>query len=354
MPGEPFIDFKHVREHADFSIILAHYGIRLLGHGDQRRALCPFHPDKRPSLSIDLAKGRWHCFGCETKGNLLEFVADKEGLDRTSGLREAAKLVADLCGIDLAPPRDAQAHQDGDQPSGRTKEPAPAKDAPQASETAPEPDPDDGPPNPPLTFALKLDPEHPYLVERGLDPASIETFGLGYCGRGMMRGRVCIPIHDSAGNLVAYAGRFAGPEEELPAEEGKYKLPPRFQKTRVLFNLNRVVERWPEASTLVLAEGYFGTIRLHALGVPAVALMGSDLAEAQLELLEASGLPLTAIAVLMDGNPPGREASRRCVPLLAERYLVRALPLPDGTQPDTVDEVTLKELLALVPGLPVP
>ena len=60
-----------------------------------------------------------------------------------------------------------------------------------------------------------------------------EVFGLGYCARGMMKGRIAIPIHDETDALVGYAGRWPGD----PAEgEERYKLPPGFKKSRVLYN----------------------------------------------------------------------------------------------------------------------
>ena len=61
--------------------------------------------------------------------------------------------------------------------------------------------------NTPLTFALKLDPSHPYVEQRIESPAIVEHFGVGYCSRGSMKGRVCIPIHNVDGELVANAGR---------------------------------------------------------------------------------------------------------------------------------------------------
>jgi hypothetical protein len=62
-----------------------------------------------------------------------------------------------------------------------------------------------------LSFSLHLDPAHPYLRERGLSDEDIETFGLGLASRGVMAGRIAIPIHDELGQLVAYAGRWPGP-----------------------------------------------------------------------------------------------------------------------------------------------
>jgi hypothetical protein len=48
-------------------------------------ALCPFHPDNNPSVSICLKEGRggvWHCFGCRKAGKLTCFeknMAERRG-----------------------------------------------------------------------------------------------------------------------------------------------------------------------------------------------------------------------------------------------------------------------------------
>src|SRR5205085_2676549 len=96
-----------------------------------------------------------------------------------------------------------------------------------------------------------------------------------------MVGRVCIPIHNPAGELVAYAGRWVGGDDELPEGEDRYKLPKGFLKTLELFNLHRV----KRCQHLVVVEGFFGAIRLHASRVPAVALMGNTVSEEQITLL---------------------------------------------------------------------
>jgi DNA primase len=80
-----------------------------------------------------------------------------------------------------------------------------------------------------------LDTAHPHLTERGLSAETIAEFGLGYCQKGGMTGRIVIPIHNAEGQLLAYAERWPGtpPDEDTP----KYKLPPCFRKAQELFNL---------------------------------------------------------------------------------------------------------------------
>ena len=93
-----------------------------------------------------------------------------------------------------------------------------------------------------MTFSLKnLDPGHPYLSARGLSKETIATFGIGYCSRGMLKGRIAIPIHDERGELVAYAGRFPG-DEGLGEGEAIYTFPPNFHKELVVYNLHRAAD----------------------------------------------------------------------------------------------------------------
>ena len=324
----PYIDFAWVKENASFERVLAHYKLALRGRGAQRSILCPFHPDKRPSLRVELDKAVFHCFSCGAKGNLLEFVARMGGAPED--LRTAAEKIADICKIPLAPPRrGTPAEKPAAAPKARRgvkPAPAPASEPMSAA-----------PVNPPLTFQLKLDSTHPYLVERGLSAEQVAEFGLGYCSRGSMAGRICFPIHNSAGELVAYAGRWAS--EDLPEDVERYLLPAKFEKSRVLYNLHRV----RDAEHVVLVEGYWSAIRLHALGVPAVALMGWSISPEQIALLRDRGTRY--LTVLWDGDEAGARARERALPDLASAFFVRAPILPDGEKPDTLPEPALRQLV---------
>jgi DNA primase len=99
------IDFAYVKEHASFERVIAGYDLKLLGRGSQHSLLCPFHRERKPSCKIDLERNIWHCFGCEAKGNVLEFVARLEGDE--DDLRAAALKIAEICGITTAAPREA-------------------------------------------------------------------------------------------------------------------------------------------------------------------------------------------------------------------------------------------------------
>jgi DNA primase catalytic core len=69
-------------------------GIRLVRHGADLLGLCPFHPDREPSLVITPAKNLWHCLGaCQAGGSVIDWVMRAEGVS----FRHAVELLrADL------------------------------------------------------------------------------------------------------------------------------------------------------------------------------------------------------------------------------------------------------------------
>ena len=115
-----------------------------------------------------------------------------------------------------------------------------------------------------------------------------------------MGGRVVIPIHDENGFLIAYAGRSA--DETDP----KYRFPPRFRKSLVLFNLHRAAA---EGKSVIVVEGFFDSFKVHQAGLPGVvALMGCSLSLRQGATL-VRRLPGDHLA---SGRRHGRSLCRRC------------------------------------------
>lgn len=308
MPS-PWIDFAGIREQARFEIILQHYGMKATGSGHQRMILCPFHDETTPSCSIHFARKIFHCFGCGAKGTIVDFVAKTENLD----LRSAALKIEQICGRTRVPLGEKTNLKVDQCENTKNIRPVPA---------------------------LNLDREHPYLKHRGLGKETVEIFGLGYCSHGVMRGRICIPIHDESGRLVAYAGRWAN--DLVPQNRLRYVLPRRFPKREVLFNLHRL----PPTDHIVIVEGFWSVFRLHMLGLPVVSLMGRSISQEQIALLQARAVQM--LSILMDGDEPGYLARDQLAASLTRYFCVRAPPLRPGTKPDGIPEA---ELLALAGGL---
>jgi DNA primase len=67
-------EVAELKARTDFKGLLTWFGLGVKKNGKGWKILCPFHNDTVPSCSVDLEKGRFHCFGCHAKGDTIEFV----------------------------------------------------------------------------------------------------------------------------------------------------------------------------------------------------------------------------------------------------------------------------------------
>jgi DNA primase len=313
-----WVDFKQLKADVAIEEVLAHYSVHLRRIGaTELRGRCPLptHTSSRSrdSFAVSIPRNVWSCRslscmqarGGRPGGNILDLVAFMEGCS----IRDAALRLQDWSGA--AP--------------GRFIVPRTSRPDPVASE------------NPPLSFALQyIDATHPYLTSRGVTRESIRTFGIGlYTGKGLLRGRIVIPIHNAAGELVAYAGRA------IDGQEPKYRFPAGFRKSLVLFNLHRA--KAAKASTVVVVEGFFDAIAVHQAGYPAVvALMGSALSHPQADLLCTH---FDRVLLMLDGDAAGRQGTAASANLLLTRIAVAIIALEHGTQPDQLGSTEIMRLV---------
>ena len=290
------------------------------------------------------SKGSFQCFGCKAKGNILEFVADMEGLDRAAQLRDAAKLLATIASVPLSletgprarPEKSSSRNDEG----GRRETPSPAPRKELELPSLPKLE-----RLQPLKFVLQnVDPEHAYLEERGIDPKLAEEFGIGfYRGKGSMHDRIVFPIHDwwddaqEPSRLVAYCGRIA--TDEASEDAPKYLIPEGFAKHQTLYLLNRVAG----SKHVYVVEGFFDAIRMLSLGFPTVAIMGTSISPEQAELLWRANIRHTTI--MFDGDVAGRAASLAASQVLSWRGLfTRIVHLPDDTDPANAPKEVIRKL----------
>lgn len=326
-----WIDFRALKEQISIRDVLEHYGVlstlqekkpgRLVGP-------CPVHGGTNSnSFNVDVERGLWNCFSdCKSTGksggNVLDLVVRLEGCS----IREAGEKLCDWFGLSFS-------RNGTNQNAAKVSE----KSSPKAAAAHP---PAETVVNPPLERPLSnLKPNHEYIQGRGIAVETAEHFGIGYASRGMMRGRIAIPIHDALGNLVAYAGRAV--TEELASEKGKYRLPQNFRKSHVLYNL---APRARRTGTLIVVEGFFDVMKLYQARVEnVVALMGSTLSNEQAELLVDNA---ERLVLMFDGDNAGREGERACYRMLRPRVFLKSVHLTDGEQPDMLSEDRLRELLS--------
>jgi DNA primase len=192
-------------------------------------------------------------------------------------------------------------------------------------------------PNRPLGFALRrIDSRYPYLVRRGICPATAHMFGVGmYRGNGFLTGRCVIPIHDEQSRLVAYVGRA------INGEEPKYRFPAGFKKSQVLFNLHRAMQTG--CRKVIVVEGFFDALKVHQAGhETVVALMGSSFSQHQSELLLSH---FASVTLMLDGDETGRHAAEVIAWLLKPKVPVCKVELPNSVQPDQLSSAEINFLV---------
>ncbi len=59
---------------------------------DEYVALCPFHSERTPSLTVTRKKQFYHCFGCGAHGNAIRFVMEYKGLSFIDAVKEVANI----------------------------------------------------------------------------------------------------------------------------------------------------------------------------------------------------------------------------------------------------------------------
>lgn len=401
MSSSRWIDFRDIKANVSIRQVLDYYGIPYKEvKGDKLMLACPIHKgDNERAFHVDLHKNVFKCFtGCKQGGNVLDLMVALEDLS----IRDAALKLHELFLDEEAERRGARPSKGDTKPSYRRSGPAsrqaarrpdpessrrsdgalkhsppPSRvhneDEPSVDEERQGEEPEDGPSpkglddrrrraspaprsasrtpqsqpaqpslperNEVLRLSLHLRREHPYLESRGIGQEAVEEFGLGYCPRGILAGRIAIPIHNGKGELVAYVGRH--PKGNAP----KYKFPSGFHKSLELYNLHRASQH-ARAHGLILVEGFFDAINLWQLGVPnAVALMGTELSAAQEDLLMRH---TDRVVLMLDGDEAGRAATEQLLPRLARRLFVKDVQLPEGVQPDGLGQgdPVLKKVVA--------
>ncbi len=348
--AKPFIDFGAVKSAVSFQQVLDHYGftakMRGTRNGDGLEGSCPFHPDVgKDTFKVTLSKNCWFChhITCKCGGNHLDFVSRMENCDA----HEAALKIDQWFNLGLA----GKSETSGSRNEGSTPKPIAPKKAAETNqkpvhenETSDDLADSDAEENQPLSFTLEnLKSDHEYLAERGLTQDTVREFGLGFCARGTMSGRIVIPIHNAHGALIGYAGRWPG---QPPEGRPKYKLPNGFRKSAEVFNLHRA-ESEGQGLPLVVVEGFFDVIKLWQLGFRrVVSIMGSALSAKQEAILAQASCSHSGIILMFDEDDAGRAGREKALLRLANRMFVRVISLPTaGLQPEHLGEDDLHNLL---------
>ncbi|MDP2623471.1 MAG: DNA primase [Actinomycetota bacterium] len=336
-------DIERVRDATDLVELVSEV-TKVKRTGRSVMAVCPFHQEKTASLSIDPARGLYHCFGCGKSGDLFRFVQETQALD----FADSVELLARRAGITLE--RDPEAAKRRD----RRQVLVDATDAAVSFY------------NGRLKTGRDAATARSYLRGRGYESEVVERFGIGYSPDGgdalvghlrnakvsedvmvaaglalrnrsgrvydRFRGRVMFPIYDIRGDAVGFGARL------LEGTGPKYLNSPEtpiYHKSRLLYGLNWAKSEIVRGGEAVVVEGYTDVIALHLAGLPvAVATCGTALGEEHLDLLRR----FTERVVLMfDADAAGAGASLRGFERSVPGDLdLRIAVLPEGRDPADV------------------
>jgi DNA primase len=333
---------ERVREAIDIVDVVGSY-IALRRQGKAMAGLCPWHEDSRPSLQVNPERQTYRCWVCDVGGDVFSFVMRMEKVE----FREALEQLADRAGITL--PRGRGLPADDKAALRSVLEWAAARFR-ECLRSAPE-------------AAAARD----YLRGRGLAPATIDRFELGFAPQSWgwllrqssaagigredlvraglaveredrsghydrFRGRVIFPIRDPQGRCVAFGGRVLPGERPDAAKYINSPETPLFSKSSMLYGLDTARDAMVESRRAVVVEGYTDCLAARQAGVgDVVAVLGTALGERHAKLLRRYA---DRIVLVLDGDDAGRRRANEVLDvLLAEPIDVRIARMPSGVDP---------------------
>lgn len=313
--------------------------------GGRFKARCPFHEEKTPSFYVSPVEQFFKCFGCGKGGDAFTFVMEME----KATFPEALRMLAEKANIPLRPPdpaeRAAASFREEIYKVNRWAAGLFHKKLLEGEEGA---------------------EARAYVAKRGISPAMVSRFFLGYAPRswewildqgkvkgygaellvsaglalnrsdgrpgqyGRFRNRLMFPIVDVKDRVVGFGARALDPEDQP-----KYLNSPEtpvFKKKEFLYGLNFARQAASKAGQLAIVEGYTDVIAAHQHGYEwVVATLGTALASEHVQQLKRFAPKVIAV---YDGDAAGQKASERSLDFfLNEDVEFRIATLPSGLDP---------------------
>ncbi len=342
-------DTQLIKDKIDIVDFINEY-VALKPAGVNHKGLCPFHREKSPSFMVTRERQSWHCFGCNKGGDVFSFLQEIENME----FIEALRFLANRAGVPL---EEYKTDIDKSQ-KNRLKEIN--KEAARFFHN----------------FLLKIaasQKAREYVQQRGLTQETVEEWKIGFVsdqwdlltqyllkkgfaiddlvasgltikrdgadarsGRGFydrFRGRIMFPIWDIYGDVVGFTGRVL---VETETSGGKYVNTPQspiYDKSRVVFGLNKAKQEIKSAGRIVVVEGQMDVIACHQAGMRyVIATSGTAFTEEQIALLKRYS---DNMYIAFDADAAGQAAAKRGIDLaLAAGMHVKVITLPEGAGKD--------------------
>jgi len=332
-----------IRDAVNIVDVVSRY-VSLKKRGRNYTGLCPFHQEKTPSFSVNPEKQIFHCFGCGVGGNVFSFLMQHERLNFV----DSVKQLSEETGIEIPVSKEFK-KQESERDRFFRCNLAAQRFYQQKLPEAPD--------------SLRI-----YLQGRGLNDESMQNFLIGYApegwdnlrkaieaGKGKLedyqtlgllllsekknsvydrfRNRLMFPIQDAAGKILGFGGRALVDEPGSPKYINSPESPI-YQKSRVLYGINRSKDAIREAERVLVVEGYMDVIQLHQAGIRnVVATSGTALTEDHAAILRRYAKDVT---LCYDADKAGIKAAVRGGETMFQQDLnVSVLILPEGEDPDS-------------------
>ena len=364
-------DVAYIRDRAPIDEVVADYVQLKSAGGGQKKGLCPFHDEKSPSFHVTPSKGYFHCFGCQTGGDVIAFLMKIDHLTFT----ETIERLADRIGYTLR----YDENSSGPVVTSSTRNRLIAAHAEAAKfyqnllNTSP-------------TAAHGRD----LLTKRGFDKAACEQFGVGYspdewdgltkhlralgytidelelAGLSKMgqrgpidkfRNRLMWPIKDISGDIVGFGARkLASDEEDQGPKYLNTSETPIYKKSQVLYGLDVAKKEIAKKRQAVIVEGYTDVMAAHLAGITtAVATCGTAFGTDHIRILRRLLMDDDSfrgeVIFTFDGDAAGQKAALRAFSE-DQKFVTQTFVAvePDGLDPCELrqekGDLALRDLIA--------
>ena len=324
-------DVQYIRERAPIDEVVGDYVQLKNAGGGQKKGLCPFHDEKSPSFHVTPSKGYFHCFGCQTGGDVIAFLMKIDHLSFT----ETIERLADRMGYTL---RYEEYSGGAKAPAGnRSRLVAAHVEAAKFFQHL-------------LNTSADAAIGRELLTKRGFDRAACESFGVGYAPNGWdvltkhlrslnftieelelaglskmgergpidkFRNRLMWPIKDISGDVVGFGARkLASDTEDQGPKYLNTSETPIYKKSQVLYGLDMAKKEIAKKRQVVVVEGYTDVMACHLAGITtAVATCGTAFGPDHIRIIRRLLMDDDAfrgeVIFTFDGDAAGQKAAMR-------------------------------------------
>lgn len=337
----PYDTILEIQHKADIVDVIGEY-LPLEQRGKNYFAICPFHDDHNPSMSISPEKQIYTCFVCGASGNVFHFVMNYEKISFIEAVMIVAKKVGIAVNAEIGVskkninPQNEKYYQMFElasklyQNNIRT---AYGKDA--------------------INYLSKrnidLDVIKEFEIGLSLEDGALnkllssknfsvdDAILIGLCGKkdnfiyDVFRGRIMFPLWNIDGKIVGFSGRIYNDSKENKYSNSKESII--FKKGELLYNYHRAKDFAREKKQIIVVEGFMDVIRLWTIGIKnVVATMGTAITKEHANLIKKLS---KNVILSFDGDKAGEKATLSALEALEKVGLEpKIIRLEDNYDPD--------------------